>query len=259
MSSGVKTAVAPKEQYWLPSDTNIVVIPDIHAQLNVLAKAVERTYAEPPHYVFLGDCLGGQQTAETLHYIRSLDPRTYTALEGNWERITRNALETGTEAADWRDFAWPQINSGILQSYRCANTGSRADRARRLREAMQETGDWHWLNALQPYAQNDELVAVHAGLLRDVSWPEQAQAMRDSAAAPLESEPAQLFSIELALPGSAESAPDGRKLLTGHEHLSRSAEARRQGQRYYLASYLNRREPLFVWESATDTIHTIEQ
>lgn len=233
------------------------VIPDTHGQYERVAPVIDVLEPDTDIYVFLGDVLNGPDTAKLIELIRSLGDRA-VAITGNHEWIYRNALSLEDEPTVevWRDEVWPGYERGTLESYGVKYGPDWAENAVDLREAMHETGDLEWLNGLPPFVETSGFIAVHAGPDPGTPWERQAAELcaAASVSARLTEEPPQIFSGEFAKNGNVPSAVDERIFVTGHAHLRLSARDRVGQRRVRLASNLLAGDPLYVWDSATQTV-----
>lgn len=246
--------------YMSAPEINHIVVPDRHGEYDRTARMVDYFGLDGNQFVFLGDLLDrGKDAARLVAFVRSLGDHAIT-IAANHEWTTRNALaENGTTNVEvWREEVWPRYESGLLESYGCDKSWNWNINAERLRETMQETGDLDWLNSLPPYFEGDEFIALHAGPSPHMTWEEQKHQL-DVASHPrlrTFNEPAQIFSHDLAGIVDIPDIVDGRIFVTGHVHFSNlPAESRRAQNRVCLASGAS--EPLFVYESLVDRIHTL--
>jgi hypothetical protein len=233
------------------------VIADTHGQYEKVAPVIDTLEPGTDVFLFLGDVLNGPDTAKLVGLIRDLGDRAVT-LTGNHEWIYRNALSLEDDPAVevWRDEVWPGYERGTLESYGLRYGHDWAGNAAELREAMRETGDLEWLNGLPPFVETDDFVAVHAGPEHEVPWQRQAAELRAAASpvARLTEEPPQIFSRELARDIDVSPVVDERVFVTGHAHLRLPLRDRFGQRRVRLASNLAAGDPLYVWDSATQTV-----
>lgn len=236
-----------------------VVIPDVHGEYDAVSRVVDANIEDTDKFLFLGDVIGGPQTAKTIALIRQLGDRAITIV-GNHEWICRNALspQDDPQVDMWRRDAWRYSRQDILQSYGIQLQPNWDDNATLLRQAMTETGDFAWLNTLPPYYETDQFVAVHAGPQLDTPWVAQAAEL-DAAAAPaqrLHEVPAQIFDMQLAQLLAVPAHVDNRRFVTGHSHSVSGANQRIAERRICLASPVAAGKPLYVYHSQSSHIQT---
>lgn len=242
-------------------DLRWTLFPDMHAQYDRFARAIEYHDAHTDIFGILGDFIDGPETRKTVKLIRSLGVRA-VAITGNHEWVLRNSLSTIDlgAAAIWAHDVWPKYEKNVLVSYGVAEGSAHMGgvaRAHKLRTRLQENGDYEWLESLPAYIETPTFIGVHSGPLLDLPWPEQANQLEEdrSPEARLSVEPEQIFSRDLA--GIQPTSPDidSRIFVTGHRHFNLPKEQRRAFGRICLASPLNRGAPLFTWTSEDDQIH----
>ncbi len=236
-----------------------LVIPDSHGEHDTIAQVIEDNTDSVDAFVFLGDVLGGPNTAKLIGLIRNLGERAIT-IAGNHEWVCRNALseDNNSYARIWRDQIWPKYERGILESYGIQRSLSWKSNADQLREAMTESGDLAWLNELPPYFSTDKFIALHSGPQLDRPWSDQAIDL-DAASnfkSRLKEEPSQIFEKDLAIVADIPKHVDKRVFVSGHNHSNLTDNQRCAKRRVCLASNIKNGAPLYVWNSSDGQIKT---
>lgn len=267
-------------------ETNTVVIPDLHGRVEKLEDALDH-YGEDIRYVLLGDLVDGPEVKNTLDIVNFMIIELgAVAIKGKHEWVLDAALNS-TDEEERRAFRhqlWRRCDSGrfkgyedgTLASYKIEDSTPTDKAAMILRNRMTTTGHLALLREMPLFIEAPDFIAVHAGLTnepwldqRETLESEEKQLMTDTPS--FAAEPDQLFGFRVknndysthnqSIARSTEVLTDiGRTLVTGHAHLSLSAEQRTtdNGNRIRLASKLDEGEPLFVWQSWDNQVVAIE-
>lgn len=242
-------------------ESGYAVFPDTHGRYDLVARAMDFYDLDKITPVFLGDFLDrGTQTKELLNLVRSIGA---ISVVGNHEWVLRNALadRNDRQSIHCCNVNWPKYEHMTLDSYAITRSRDWHKNRDRLHAVMEETGDLEFLNSLPPYFETDSFIAVHAGPLTQ-PWSFQTLLLEERSN-PLRrlslNEPPQIFDFKLA--GAYEDAwvPKGKKFIKGHTHLRIGSDKRMSRTSVRLGSDLTKGDPLYVWESAADTIREFSQ
>ena len=236
---------------------NHLVIPDSHGEYDKVCRIIDAYQDTVDRFVFLGDVVDGAEAKPLISLVRSLGEKAITVV-GNHEWVLRNALqEEPDELVEyWRDRLWSRYERDMLINYGVQRSRNWECNAKALREVMLANGHLGWLNSLPAFYETSSFVIVHAGPQHDTPWHVQRKELEESSSTEqrMESEPAQLFSHNLASVKDLPSEVDDRIFITGHSHLSTGLDSRRAAGRICLGSKTRAGEPMFTWESASDEI-----
>lgn len=198
-----------------------IIIPDTHGHLaeveNLIGKLDNQGYLKDRRLVFLGDYFDrGPAVKQLVDLAIELAAEGHVMLAGNHEYVVHRALdglEKDSPDADWWANRWLQnYQNQTLNSYGIDYSGGQTPGywAEKLRQNMPPS-HFDFLASLPWAYENDQLVAVHAGL--DPGQPLRVQT--DSLLAKQTKNPRgpeQLFSHELAKTAAAL----GKLVVSGH-------------------------------------------
>lgn len=252
-----------------PPESGYIVFPDTHGQYDRVATALDFYDLDKVQTVFLGDYVDfGPQIPKLVGLVRSVGA---IALVGNHEWILRNSLAHPTHrlSVHWRDHEWRKYEGGTVEQYGIPRTDDWLLNSLRLKEVLEENGDWDFFTGLEPFFESDNFIAVHAGPLERFPWSVQATQLARRAnwhnrlSYPA---PPQIFDFKLADANEHAWSVKGKKFIKGHQHYHTPSGPRSKNRAYLapdrrigktavrLASALRHGEPLFVWESESDSI-----
>lgn len=247
----------------------VVVLSDVHGFAEKVRAVVDH-YDNDVHYVFNGDCVDrGPDSKGVLDIIQETGG---DLVLGNHEWVLLAALTERDTARQWgwgetwlfRTTTSRPYEDQCLTSYGQTRRSNPFETAHYLRARLQELGHLALLQAAPLYYETDDLLVVHAGLITNKPWQKQ-QAKLDKLdvlkkAGIFQAEPEQWESYRHAL-DLGRPADVHQTLVTGHAHLKADSHARSSGQnstgiprRVQLASFLNKGDSLFVYESWTGQI-----
>lgn len=211
----------------------VIVIPDLqghYRQLEALVRRFRRDGYLADHWlVLLGDIPDrGESSRLTIEMVCSLvDEGRVVCLDGNHDFVTESAVGLVPLPPDMR-LAWirrwaTRYEVGTLTSYglnspsRVAPLEEWVAAADALREAMPARHK-RLFREMQWFAETDNLILVHAGLLPDIPWSTQRSSLegreRNDPCGP-----AQIFSHALAGESSAMDNPNWTKrVVSGHAY-----------------------------------------
>jgi len=255
----------------------LVVLTDVHGFADVVGNVVDY-YGNEVQFLFNGDSVDrGPKTKETLEIIKNLGENATLNL-GNHCWALLGAL---TDADPERREAWLQetwappspkrrLESNTFKSYGIDHYLRIEDKAKALRETMQELGHLSLLESGRLYYEDEQMLVVHAGTDNDQTWQAQRRQLDASEALAKAriyiDEPAQIFHTPLCNVTQAPKDIVHKTLVTGHSHDRSPANARiltRPGEdrpaRIRLASSLQKGDPLFAYETWNHNIRTFEQ
>ncbi len=242
-----------------PAQEDFLAIPDLHGELEIGKRAVDLASKLEATPVFLGDLIGRQ--GPNVKGTVELACENGTTILGNHELFFLNILV----AIKNGHFIYPKGRrylKEMMKSYSVEREGNLLEDATNLTQAMTEEGHLSWMEALPPFYESEETVMVHAGPKLDEPWDVQRKKIKKQAKpnGSTFSAPIQICDSTHKLSG-AQAVPetvDSRIFVTGHRHSGVGAEKRTAKRRVYLTSRIHKGDPLYVWESQTRRIHTIE-
>lgn len=195
-----------------------IVIPDTHGHVKqveqLVGKLDKKGYLNDRKLVFLGDYVDrGPAVRQLIDFCVELQKDGHVMLAGNHEYTLLRALQDGADRHKWIDRWGRNYEDSTLASYgipyRPGETWE--DKANELRQSM-PPGHMEFLESLGWMYEDDDLIAVHAGLdpLGDIDVQRQQLLSRTH---PNERGPSQLFSHEFA---RAREHNLGKMVVSGH-------------------------------------------
>ena len=163
-----------KEIIKLDEESRVLVISDIHGNLDLFKSLLKKASYEPKNdYLFiLGDFVEkGPSSLDTLHYIMELrnNPKCFV-LEGNCEIIFKNMYERENEL----DFAYIKNNPHTLLHEMCVQANIDLNSAITLKETLKIlknkfSREYDFLESLPTVIETNDYVFVHAGIPNEYS------------------------------------------------------------------------------------------
>lgn len=242
----------------------LIFVPDLHGH-DELLRATHQVYGDDVRYLIMGDVVDGtDRVRQTLDIMLDIDSRM---LVGNheWAMLAAIFERRNKERQQWRDDIWlRRYQLGTLDSYSVNDRYQPATRALKLGQALLRHGHLDLLQNAALFYEDDEHVAIHAGLT-NYTWSAQKDALLEAERAfrqnHFRSEPVQLFDHDHTIARKATTLKSlGKIIISGHSNLTLSADDRvtDKGRRVRLGSRLHLGDPLFVYESWTGQVRAIQ-
>ena len=197
---------------------NTIVIPDTHGHVKEVEKLIGKLdklgYLPDRKLVFLGDYVDrGPAVRQLIDFCIGLQNDGHVMLAGNHEYTLLRAMQDGPDRVKWVSRWGRNYEDSTLASYGIPYRSGQSweDRADELRQIMPQD-HLRFLESLDWMYENDDLIAVHAGLdpLDDVEVQRQQLLSR---AHPNERGPSQLLSHEFA---RTRAYNLGKVVVSGH-------------------------------------------
>jgi predicted phosphodiesterase len=241
-------------------EERIVMLSDIHGH-GEYTDALQDIYKKEKvdKYVIAGDLIyGGSAPAKVMEFIKNHNTET---LLGNHEAYFLSGINgRDKESRDlilntYDDFSVRSLRK-ILNSYRIDEYkySKKADILMAVKDKMQQAGHLQIIENANLYYEDDQSIAVHAGLTQD-DWDNQKTQLDkdlDSIRQGYVSEPPQVFDDSFNSLSSSESLSGvtDKDVITGHNHrISPEKRITDDGKRIHIATRLNNGEPLLAWQS----------
>jgi len=239
------------------------VASDLHGQAEKFESVVEQLGVDS-HWVINGDILDrGDKTKELLDSFLQIENLELLTGNHEWSYLGGlTSLDPSFRSA-WQEKLFSpvkrnRIEMNVLHSYEVSRHYDPEGTAKALKEKMQELGHLGLLQSSQVYYEDDDIFVIHAGLKSEMPMRQiyhQLDALQAKHNAhTYDNEPDELFSFRLARDYST-PRDLGKLLITGHTHLDEPSEKRlytpkgsTQPTRVFLASYLDKGAPLFVYD-----------
>lgn len=158
-----------KQHLKLEKDYRILVVSDIHGNLELFKKLLTKSKYNPKEdYLFiLGDFVEkGPQSLDTLHYVMELsENKNCFVLKGNCEIIFQNMYERNNEE-DFNYFRW---NGYTLLREMCVKSNINLDSNITLKETLEILKnnfkkEYDFLESLPTIIETEDYVFTHAGI-----------------------------------------------------------------------------------------------
>lgn len=255
-------------------ETPTYVVSDLHGQAVKFGKAVE-ALGPDSHWVINGDRFDrGEQPRELLDIELSLPNRTSLLGNHEWaylggltdaDPVSRNVWQNALFSASRR----ARMEFNVLKSYGVSERYDPEGTALALKEKLEEFGHLALFQEAEVYYEDDDVFVIHAGVDSELSIAEiyrrldVLRALHQAHRYDVDGvEPDEIFSFRFAHDLST-PRDLGKTLVTGHVHFNKSAEDRmltptgaQKPSRVQLASYLDKGNPLFVYDVLEQRIHS---
>jgi protein phosphatase len=164
------------KELWIPGNARIIVISDIHGELELFKDLLEKTAFSPEDYLIInGDlCEKGSNSHGVVRYIMKLsanNPNVHVT-EGNCDTLVEDLLEENPKLLNYlRTRSHSIIHEWLEQSSLKLNEDTQVKEIKELlRDRYSE--EINWLMGLPTAIETTDYIFVHAGLEDMEDWKE---------------------------------------------------------------------------------------
>jgi protein phosphatase len=164
------------KELWIPGNARIIVISDIHGELELFKDLLEKTAFSPEDYLIInGDlCEKGSNSHGVVRYIMKLsanNPNVHVT-EGNCDTLVEDLLEENPKLLNYlRTRSHSIIHEWLEQSGLKLNEDTQVKEIKELlRDRYSE--EINWLMGLPTAIETTDYIFVHAGLEDMEDWKE---------------------------------------------------------------------------------------